>query len=186
LGAKLTSEIEFKEGLQRKLQEELNSIIANLRLDSVTTLAESIGNALVNGDIKNIFKSLFDVIASGLQQFGKALIAYGVAQKAFQVATKSLNPAIAIAAGAGLIVAGAALRAALPKFATGGIINGPVIGQIGEMHRPEVILPLDRLPQMLRSIGGSGGNDMQLIPIINNEGLYLAMKRGERRAGRKF
>jgi hypothetical protein len=54
------------------------------------------------------------------------------------------------------------------------------------MHRPEVIMPLDRLPQMLRSIGGGGGNDLQLIPIINNEGLYLAMKRGERRAGRKF
>jgi len=73
-----------------------------------------------------------------------------------------------------------------PKFATGGIISGPVIGEIGEMHRPEVILPLDRLPQMLRSIGGGGGNDMQLIPIINNEGLYLAMKRGERRTERKF
>ena len=186
LGVKLTEEIEFKEGLQKKLQDDLNSIVANLKVDAIATLAENIGDALVTGDIKNIFKSLFDVVANGLQQFGRALIAYGIAQKAFQLATRSLNPALAIAAGAGLIIAGAALKAALPKFATGGIINGPVIGQIGEMHRPEVILPLDRLPQMLRSIGGGGGNDMQLIPIINNEGLYLAVKRGERSAGRKF
>jgi hypothetical protein len=42
------------------------------------------------------------------------------------------------------------------------------------------------LPQMLRSIGGGGGNDMQLIPIINSEQLYLMAKRGERRAGRKY
>jgi hypothetical protein len=39
---------------------------------------------------------------------------------------------------------------------------------------------------MLRSNGGGGGNDMQFIPIINNEGLYLAVKRGERRVGRKY
>jgi hypothetical protein len=186
LGAKLTEKIEFQEKIARELNTAINDAIKGLKIDSITSVAEAIGESLTGGDIQNVFKSLFTVIANGLQQFGKALIAYGLAQKAFQVATKSLNPTIAIAAGAGLIIAGAVLKASLPKFATGGIVNGPIVGQIGEMHRPEVIMPLDRLPQMLRSIGGGGGNDMQFIPIINNEGLYLAVKRGERRVGRKY
>jgi hypothetical protein len=49
-----------------------------------------------------------------------------------------------------------------------------------------VVLPLDRLPQLFRQFGGDTGGGTQLIPIINNEGLYLAMKRGERSAGRNF
>lgn len=186
LGAKLTNKIEFREKIAKELNDALNDALKNLKIDAISSVADALGEALAGGDIQNVFKSLFSVIAAGLQQFGKALIAYGVAQKAFQLATKSLNPALAIAAGAGLIIAGAALKASLPKFATGGIISGPVIGQIGEMHRPEVIMPLDRLPQMLRSIWGGGGNDLQYIPIINNEGLYLAVQRGARRAGRKF
>lgn len=186
LGAKLTEKIEFREKITKELNDALNEAVKNLKIDAVSGIADALGEALSGGDIKNVFKSLFNVIASGLQQFGKALISYGLAQKAFQIATKSLNPALAIAAGAGLIIAGAALRASLPKFATGGIVTGPLIGQIGEMHRPEVIMPLDRLPQMLRSIGGGGGNDLQFIPIINNEGLYLAVQRGARRVGRKF
>lgn len=186
LGVKLTEKIEFQEKILKELNDSFNQIFSNLKIDAVSGLAESIGDAIAGGDIQNVFKSLFSVIATGLQQFGKALIAYGVAQQAFKVATKSLNPTLAIAAGAGLIIAGAALKASLPKFAQGGIVTGPVIGQVGEMHRPEVIMPLDRLPQMLRSIGGGGGNDWQLIPIINNEGLFLAAQKGARRTGRKF
>lgn len=186
LGTKLTEKIEFQEKIARELNTAINDAIKGLKIDSITSVAEAIGESLTGGDIQNVFKSLFTVIANGLQQFGKALIAYGLAQKAFQVATKSLNPTIAIAAGAGLIIAGAVLKASLPKFATGGIVNGPIVGQIGEMHRPEVIMPLDRLPQMLRSIGGGGGNDFQLIPIFNSEQLYLMAKRGERRVGRKY
>lgn len=186
LGVKLTEKIEFQEKILKDLNDSFSEALKNLKIEGISSIAESLGEALAGGDIKNVFKGLFSVIATGLQQFGKALIAYGVAQKAFQLATKSLNPALAIAAGAGLIIAGAALKASLPKFAEGGIVSSPLIGQIGEAHRPEVILPLDRLPQLFKQFGGDMTGGTQLIPIINNEGLYLAMKRGERSAGRKF
>lgn len=186
LGVELTNKIEFQEKILKELNDSFNQILSNLKIDAISGIAESLGEALAGGELQNVFKSLFSIIATGLQQFGKALIAYGVAQKAFQLATKSLNPALAIAAGAGLIIAGAALKASLPKFAEGGIVSGPVIGQVGERFRPEVVLPLDRLPQLFKQIGGDVSGGMQLIPIINNEGLYLAMKRGERSAGRKF
>ncbi len=103
------------------------------------------------------------------------------------MAIKSLNPVVAIAAGVGAIAAGTLVKAALPKFADGGIVTGPVIGQIGEMHKPEVVMPLDRLKALIgNGINGVANNGLQFIPIINNEGLFLAVKRGERSASRKI
>jgi len=96
---------------------------------------------------------------------------------------------LAVIAGIGLVALGGALKNAKfegPKFGDGGIASSPVIGQIGERFRPEVIMPLDRLPQLFKQFGGNSDGGTQLIPIINNEGLFLAMKRGERSAGRKF
>jgi hypothetical protein len=127
-----------------------------------------------------------------MQQLGRALVAAAIKIKLLKETFEKwaiANPALAIIAGIGLIAAGAALKNIKfdgPKFAEGGIVSGPMIGQVGERFRPEVILPLDRLPQLFKQIGGDTGGGMQLIPIINNEGLYLAMKRGERSAGRKF
>lgn len=165
--------------------------------DAATVLSDALADIFTGGDIgkslANAASGIMGIIGDILQQAGKNMI---LASAAVGVLTTALNNlfgpggAVAgIAAGALLITTGALIKTIVPpqhKFATGGIVTGPVIGQIGEMHRPEVIMPLDRLPQMLRSIGGGGGNDWQLIPIINNEGLYLAVKRGERRAGRKF
>jgi hypothetical protein len=127
-----------------------------------------------------------------MQQLGRALIAAAIKIKILKDTFEKWaikNPALAILAGIGLVAAGAALKNIKfdgPKFAEGGIVSGPVIGQVGERFRPEVVLPLDRLPQLFKQIGGDVSGGMQLIPIINNEGLYLAMKRGERSAGRKF
>jgi hypothetical protein len=187
LGAKLTEQIELKENLLNQLNNAIKNTFENVQIDGLSSIGEQIGQAIAGGSgAKGIFNSLFDILATGLQQFGKALLAYGIALAGFKVAIKSLNPAVAIAAGVAAIAAGAAVKASLPKFAEGGIVSGPVIGQVGERFRPEVILPLDRLPQLFKQFGGDVGGGTQLIPIINNEGLYLAMKRGERSAGRKY
>jgi hypothetical protein len=174
------------ENARKQLEATINDIVMNLQVEAFATLGELIGDTLMGGsNIGDILKGFIGIVAEGLKHIGKALIAYAAALLGFQIAVKSFSPVVALIAGVAAIAAGSAIQASLPKFATGGIVTGPLIGQIGEMHRPEVIMPLDRLPQMLRQYGG-GGNDMQFIPIINNEGLYLAMKRGERRAGRKF
>lgn len=185
-------------GLRQALDlgENIQQIIKTGAVDMVSGLGESLGEALASGDLagglRKAGQGMLGVLGSVMQQIGREVIAAAIKIKLLKEALTKwavANPALAITAGIGLIAAGAALRNIKfdgPKFANGGIVTGPVIGQIGEMHRPEVIMPLDRLPQMLGAIdkGGSGG--WQLIPIVNNDGLYLAMKRGERSVGRKF
>lgn len=199
LGAKLTAEIEAIEKINEDLKKQIKDIFESGLSDVFAGLGEGLGEAfgaaLTGGDfgegIKKTAQSMLSVVGNVMQQLGKALIGAAIKIKLLKEAFEKwaiANPALAIVAGIGLIAAGAAIKNIKfdgPKFADGGIVTGPVIGQIGEMHKPEVVMPLDRLQAML-GLGNDSGGATQLIPIINNEGLYLAMKRGERRAGRKF
>lgn len=196
LGLKAAQLKKAKEDIELKLSETIAQLEFNGQVDIASQIGEAIAESLNSGDFGEVLKKaaqgILSILGSVLQQIGRQVITAALAIKALKATLEKFaiaNPGLAVVAGIGLVALGAALKNVKfdgPKFANGGIITGPVIGQIGEMHRPEVIMPLDRLPQMLRSIGGGGGNETQLIPIINNEGLYLAMKRGERRANRKF
>ncbi len=196
LGLKGAELKKAKKEIEAQLSESIGKIEFQGKVDLATGLGEALGEALATQDfgsgLKKAAQGMLGIIGGILQQIGKQVITAALAIKALKATLEKFaiaNPGLAVVAGIGLVALGAALKNIKfdgPKFATGGIISGPVIGQIGEMHRPEVIMPLDRLPQMLRSIGGGGGNDMELIPIINNEGLYLAVQKGARRAGRKF
>lgn len=189
----------FREAV-KKINEDLKSQIKDTFGSGVTdafaAIGQSFGDALATGDfgegLRKAAQSIMGILGDVMQQLGKAVIAAAIKIKLLkETLTKFAiaNPALAIIAGVGLIAAGAALKNIKfdgPKFASGGIVSSPLIGQIGEAHRPEVILPLDRLPQLFKQFGGDFGGGLQMIPIVNNEGLYLAMKRGERSAGRKF
>lgn len=195
LGFQKGNLINQTEEILKDLNKKINETIKQGIGDAFEGIGTAFGDALSSGDfgegLKNAAKSILGVLGGVLQQIGRQVITAALALKALKATLEKwaiANPGLAVAAGIGLVILGSALKNAKfdgPKFATGGIVSGPIIGQIGEMHRPEVIMPLDRLPQMLRSIGG-GSNDMQLIPIINNEGLYLAVQKGGRRVGRKF
>jgi hypothetical protein len=196
LGFKKGNLINQTEEILKDLNKQINQTIKQGMGDAFASIGEAFGDALLSGDfgsgLKKAAQSILSILGGVLQQIGRQVITAALAIKALKATLEKwaiANPGLAIVAGIGLVALGAALKNTKfegPKFATGGIVSGPIIGQIGEMHRPEVIMPLDRLPQMLRSIGGGGGNDLQFIPIINNEGLYLAVQRGARRVGRKF
>lgn len=168
-----------------QLNKSIDNIVQNVQVEALSTIGEAIGTALTGGNVGNVFISFFNFLADGLQQLGKSLISYGVALIGFKLAIKSLNPVVAIVAGVAAVAAGAAVKASLPKFADGGIVTGPVIGQVGEMYKPEVIMPLDRLKGLLGS-GINSGGDTRPVLLINNEGLWYATKQGERSAARKI
>lgn len=54
----------------------------------------------------------------------------------------------------------------LPQLATGGIVRRDTIARIGENNRPEAIIPLDRLPEMMG--GGGGGGDLY-VTVSGNQ-----------------
>jgi cell division septum initiation protein DivIVA len=196
LGFKLGNFVNQVEKINNDLKEQVRGIFEGGITDAFSTLGDSFGEALVTSDfgegLKKAAKNILGVLGGVMQQLGKAVIAAAIKIKLLKETLEKwavANPALAILAGVGLIAAGAALKNIQfdgPKFADGGIVSSPVIGQIGERFRPEVIMPLDRLPQLFKQFGSDMSGGTQLIPIINNEGLYLAMKRGERSAGRKF
>lgn len=183
------------EELNNKLKEQIRGIFEGGLSDVFSGLGEGFGEALATADfggaLKKAAQSILGIVGGVMQQLGKALITAAIKIKLLKETFEKwaiANPALAIVAGIGLVAAGAALKNIKfdgPKFAEGGIVTGPVIGQVGERFRPEIVMPLDRLPQLFKQFGDFGSG-LQLVPIINNEGLYLAMKRGERSAGRKF
>lgn len=140
--------------------DQLNKSIQGAVEGGFSSIAEGIGESITGkGDL---FTSLFTLLADGLQQLGKALLAYGLALLGFKIAIKTLNPIAAIAAGGLAIIAGAAVKAALPKFADGGIVNKATLGIFGE-RGPEVIMPLNKLPEIL----GKLSTDNQPAFIVN-------------------
>ena len=195
-GEKITAQIEGKEQILADLNRQVAAIFEGGLNDGFAAIGEGFGEALATGDfgegLKKAAQNILGILGDVMQQIGKAVIAAAIKIELLKKTLETWafkNPALAIVAGVGLIAAGAALKNIQfdgPKFAEGGIVSAPMIGQVGERFRPEVILPLDRLPQLFKQFGGDMSGGTQLIPIINNEGLYLAMKRGERSAGRKF
>jgi len=77
--------------------------------------------------------------------------------------------------------------AAIPKFASGGIVSGPTMGLMGEYpgakSNPEVIAPLSKLQGMMDT--GSGGN-MNLSGefVVRGQDLVLALQRAEKQKSR--
>jgi hypothetical protein len=166
--------------------EKVNGIISDTATNAIVQLSENIGKAL-GGEKVDLFGGFIELLSNGLQDIGKALIAYGAAMDAFKKAFS--NPYAAIAAGVALVAAGAILRSQINKttgetatgniraFANGGIISGPTMGLMGEYpgaaSNPEVVAPLDKLKDMLG--GGQGGTF-----VLRGQDLLLSVNRAQK------
>jgi hypothetical protein len=169
--------------------EKVNGIISDTATNAVVQLGENIGKAL-GGEKVDLFGGFIELLSSGLQEIGKALIAYGVAMDAFKKAFS--NPYAAIAAGIALVAAGALLKSKInktsggassgptsniPAFANGGIISGPTMGLMGEYpgakSNPEVVAPLDKLKDL---IGEGGGGTF----VLRGQDLLLSVNRAQK------
>jgi hypothetical protein len=164
--------------------QKVNSILTDMATNTFVTFAENLGKALAGEDV-DMFSSFAEIMGSGLQEIGKALIAYGLAMDAFKNAFT--DPFAAVAAGIALVAAGAYLKASIAKtsgegggvqkFANGGIISGPTMGLMGEYpgaaSNPEVVAPLDKLKDL---IGGDGGGTF----VLRGQDLLLSVNRAQK------
>lgn len=82
-----------------------------------------------------------------------------------------IGPVLALAAMASMMAA----LVSIPKFAAGGIAYGPTLGVFGEYpgasNNPEVVAPLDRLQNMLKTDDGMGGEVVFRISGSDLEGV---------------
>lgn len=180
----------------------------NAKIDEMQQLTasafESIGMSIVNSlGLGN------SALGAFIAQIGGALIKMGalaIAEKLFAnqkikneqaqataTGIKIGTNAAAAAGPAGLLLLAPAIAsaigmitasfAAVPAFASGGIVSGPTMALTGEYpgakSNPEVIAPLNKLQGM---IGDTGGNNVNVTGefIVRGQDLVLALNRAEK------
>jgi len=148
------------------LIEGITSAVEQLGEDVSSAFAEAIGGALSGQQdvLKNLGGSIISALASFMSKVGKMLIAYAISIEKLKTAFAS--PAEALAAGVALVAIGTAVTATMskgpkvPAFAEGGIVSGPTLGLMGEYPgastNPEVIAPLDKLRNLIKTDNQSG------------------------------
>lgn len=169
-----------------ELNQKLQNIFDNLKIDLLVSFGEALGNALAGGEFD--LTKLASILADALSSIGKALITYAIMSGAAMETLKDPTKwPIALAAGILAVAAGAALKSKLSqqkttKFANGGIVSGPTMGLVGEYpgakSNPEVIAPLDKLKSMIG--GGSGGTF-----VLRGQDLLLATNRAQKASNLK-
>lgn len=174
----------FKDSLSKQVNtftKEVNTLIQSTASDGIVSLADSVGAALVSGNINSVLGGFVDLISGFLAQLGKLLVIQGVAIEAFKTSLSSLQGVTAIAAGAALIAASAAFKSLAGKglnaYATGGVALGPQLAVIGDNPgRKEAVIP----SEMFDKLGSN--NDLRLTATLKGSDLLIAVQR----AGREF
>lgn len=141
-------------------------------------LADDGFQGFVKGLISTVIKLISMMLAQSLSQAIAGATASGVSTGPAAVFT---TPAFIATAVAGVLSA----FAAIPKFASGGLVYGPTLGLMGEYSgassNPEVIAPLSKLKSLL----GDGGAQV-FIPqtVLRGQDIVISYERTTARNNR--
>jgi len=192
LQAKVAEGLKGVDEITKKFNDSINSAFQSIAQGGFEGIGKAIGDSISSGAsfMESAFKVVLNSIASFIDAYGKAMIAYGVAKLALETAFASLNPVLAIAAGVTLVAAATLVRnteiGGVKAFADGGIVSGPTLGLMGEYpgasSNPEVIAPLSKLQGMLDT--GGGGFPAFMETRFDGRDLFLAVKKYERDSAR--
>jgi len=154
-------------------EEDINQVIA--AADLVKRRTEAMAQS-VSGFVEHAFNQ----IASGTQTFSEVMtdmLKNLVKQIAVMIAQFVILNTIFGSMGVGGLSLGKFIGQGLgiPQFASGGIVSGPIIAQVGEYagasHNPEVIAPLDKLQSIM------GGQAVQVTGKISGRDILLTSER---------
>jgi hypothetical protein len=158
------------------------------KLEEVTSLQTLLGNAATSFGQQALQAGVS--AEEGMEEYGRTLaniarqnIAAMIAEGIAGIISKTLitlGPlGLALAATAGGAAA-ALFNSLVPKFAKGGIITKPTMGMMGEYPgaatNPEIIIPFDKLSQLVKTMQGSQDkfsmkNLQQVIPRYAGGGI---------------
>jgi hypothetical protein len=141
--------------LASNIGRAFSEALSNISIEGLSSIGETIGDALAGGDISDSFKKFGQMLGGAVQALGKQIIALSVAALAAKKAIKGIfaNPLVGIAAGVALVAVGAALKnllgGGIKGFATGGKVPGhgsgdtvPAMLTPGEYVVPKHLAPL--------------------------------------------
>ena len=167
-------------GKTSKAAIDLGQVVSQALTTSISTFGESLGKLIGGeGDMKDFFNSLLNVVLDFASQFGQLLIAAGIAASAFQQLL--LNPFAAIAAGTALVGLTSLIRGLL-SAGTGGTqtsVNDALItssGDIIKFHPDDNILAMKDFSKL------GGGMQEMVVRVegqLRGEDIFISGTRGQ-------
>jgi hypothetical protein len=158
-------------------EEDIDKVIerTNLVKNQINSIAQSMANF-----IDSTFKSIIAGTAT-FEEVMRDMIKQMLIQLASLIAQFAilsvLMPSSLVGKGGNVMSLGKFIGGGfgIPQMASGGIVSGPVIAQVGEyagaQHNPEVIAPLDKLQAMM------GGQAVQVTGKISGRDILLTSER---------
>ena len=158
-------------------EEDIDKVIerTNLVKNQINSIAQSMANF-----IDSTFRSIIDGTAT-FEEVMRNMIKQMLIQLASLIAQFAilsvLMPSSLVGKGGNVMSLGKFIGGGfgIPQLASGGIVSGPVIAQVGEysgaQHNPEVIAPLDKLQSMM------GGQSVQVTGKISGRDILLTSER---------
>jgi NACalpha-BTF3-like transcription factor len=158
-------------------EEDIDKVIerTNLVKNQINSIAQSMANF-----IDSTFKSIIAGTAT-FEEVMRDMIKQMLIQLASLIAQFAilsvLMPSSLVGKGGNVMSLGKFIGGGfgIPQMASGGIVSGPVIAQVGEyagaQHNPEVIAPLDKLQSMM------GGQAVQVTGKISGRDILLTSER---------
>jgi len=158
-------------------EEDIDKVIerTNLVKNQINSIAQSMANF-----IDSTFKSIIAGTAT-FEEVMRDMIKQMLIQLASLIAQFAilsvLMPSSLVGKGGNVMSLGKFIGGGfgIPQMASGGIVSGPVIAQVGEyagaQHNPEVIAPLDKLQAMM------GGQSVQVTGKISGRDILLTSER---------
>jgi len=154
-------------------EEDIDKVIerTNLVKNQINSIAQSMANF-----IDSTFRSIIDGTAT-FEEVMRNMIKQMLIQLAsliaqFAILSVLMPGSSLVKGGLGKFIGGGF---GIPQMASGGIVSGPVIAQVGEysgaQHNPEVIAPLDKLQSMM------GGQSVQVTGKISGRDILLTSER---------
>lgn len=142
---------------------------------TISAFSDTLQNAVIAGGAN--LKEFGDIVVLQARQFVRAKIAEGVTAYVASALSTIPFPFGILAAGLAGSAATALFNTVVPGFASGAIVTGPMIAQVGE-NGTEVIFPLDKLSRFL----GSGANtaNINVTGLIEGENIRLVKQRTDK------
>lgn len=170
---KSKEDISFEYADLISIMESFNDRITNIMMSTATNMIAGFANAIGSGSgIENAFKVVVGVMADGIQQMGKSLIAYGVLMVAAQAALKNpfsnIGGVGAIIAGGVAVAAGAALKSAISS-SSNSISSGGSSNTGSRGGRGTGTFSQERSGKTIRVEGIIKGRDLALVLANENQ-----------------
>lgn len=165
----------------------ITKILQSTTLKGFENLGKNIGEAIAGGlSSQDFFSGFLRILGAGLAQLGEYALSIAPLITGLKTAIKTLSPAALVVGGVGLIALGKVLEHEASKsvkaFATGGIVTGPTLGLVGEAG-PEVIFPLDRLNQFVKTMNPKMAHDVRVTGTIRGRDIAISSARDAKLQG---